>query len=103
MNPENPSYTFGSKNRQDLANKNPSQTNAKLSKAIARYLTNKKLQGLSDRTLDQYSEVLRWFEEFIDKDTLGNITKEDLQISRPLRVCYNVEQLGVYGRFWKSG
>ena len=79
MNPKNPSYTFDSKNGNNKGKQTGTISNTNLSDIVNKYLTDKKLQGLSDRTLDQYKEVLGWFTNYLGVTQIGEISEGNVK------------------------
>jgi len=79
MNPENPSYTFGANNSQNVDREGAHENQLGVTETIDKYLTDKKLEGLSGRTLDQYQEVLHWFNGFTSKENIFDIRKRDVK------------------------
>ena len=66
MKSSNPSYSFEHKDGTGLTRNDQPDKSVKVAEVIDRFLSDKRLQGLSDRTLDQYEEVLGWFSDFLD-------------------------------------
>ncbi|MCF7890032.1 phage integrase N-terminal SAM-like domain-containing protein [Candidatus Bipolaricaulota bacterium] len=66
MKSSNPSYSFNQEDGTKLTRNDQPDESVEVAEAIDRFLSDKRLQGLSDRTLDQYEEVLGWFHGFLD-------------------------------------
>ena len=68
MKSSNPSYSFNHEDGTGLTRNDQPEESVEVTETIDRFLSDKRLQGLSDRTLDQYEEVLGWFSDFLEDE-----------------------------------
>jgi len=68
MKSSNPSYSFNHEDGTGLTRNDQPEESVEVTETIDRFLSDKRLQGLSDRTLDQSEEVLGWFSDFLEDE-----------------------------------